>query len=44
MKIATWLLRSWGQSDLPLQKGYEEGKNFLQEFFGVMQALSFLAK
>jgi len=33
MKIVTYLLRTWGQSDLPLYKGYEEGKNFLEEFF-----------
>jgi len=32
MKIATHLLHAWGQSDLPLCKGYEEGKNFLEEF------------
>jgi len=32
-EIATCLLRTWGQSDLPLCKGYEEGKKFLEEFF-----------
>jgi len=36
MKIATCLLRTWGQSDLRLRKGYEEGKNFLEEFFVAM--------
>jgi len=36
-------LRTWVQSDLPLYKGYEEGKKFLQEFFGAIRVQSSLA-
>ncbi len=44
VKIATCQLRTQGQSDLSLCKGYEEGNFFLHEFLGAMQAQSFLIK
>jgi len=44
VKIATWLLRTWGQNDLPLHKGYKEEKKILLEFFGAMRVQSSSAK
>jgi len=29
-------LCTWSQSDLPLGRGYKEGKNFLEKFFVAM--------